>query len=60
MGRTDVDGDWTGQPAGLASQGQHESHNPLEKINVLATTIQQDNKIKLEVSATKLTKSRGE
>lgn len=39
---------------------QHETHNPLEQINVLATTIQQDNQIRLVVSTTKLTKSRGE
>jgi hypothetical protein len=44
----------------LLQARQHETHNPLEKINVLATTIQQDNQIKLEVSTTKLTKSRGE
>lgn len=39
---------------------QQETHNPLEKVNVHAASIQMDNSIKMAVSTAKLTKGRGE
>jgi len=39
---------------------QHDTHNPLERINVLSTTILDDNSIKLDVSTTKLSKGSGQ
>lgn len=43
-----------------AAARQQDTHNPLERINVGATSVQGDNQIKLAVSTTKLTKRKGE
>lgn len=43
-----------------AAARQQDTHNPLERINVGAASVQGDNQIKLAVSTTKLTKREGE
>lgn len=43
-----------------AAARHQDTHNPLERINVGAASVQQDNQIKLAVSTTKLTKREGE
>jgi hypothetical protein len=43
-----------------AAARHQDTHNPLERINVAAASVQQDNQIKLAVSTTKLTKREGE
>lgn len=44
----------------MLSASQHDTHNSLERINVLSTTILRDNSIKLDVSTTKISKGSGQ
>lgn len=39
---------------------QHDTHNPLEKINVLSAVVRHENAIKMGVSTTTLTKGDGQ